>query len=86
MDDPTDTALPPEATEIAAGGSFTEVSSNFADYVLAEIHVAELRARFLANELRTMAIAFSAGFIDIDNAIAHLTEVGALHLIGASSS
>jgi hypothetical protein len=60
-------------------------SSGFADYVLAEIRVAGLRARLAVNEIHATSVALGAGFIDIDNALAHLTEVGALHLIGASS-
>lgn len=60
----------------------TGLSSTFADHVL---RCAGLRARLMVNEVLTMRIALGAGLIDIDNAIAHLTEVGALHLIGASS-
>ena len=60
-------------------------STGFADYILLNLRCAELRARLMVNEVLATKLALGAGFIDIDNALAHLTEVGALHLIGASS-
>jgi hypothetical protein len=59
-------------------------SSGFANYLLAELRCAALRARLLTNEIQTMAIALRAGFISPDNAVAHLHEIGVL--IEASSS
>lgn len=55
----------------------TGLSSTFAEHLL---RCAGLRARLAANEIQAMSVALGAGFIDIDNAIAHLAEVGVLHL------
>lgn len=63
----------------------TGPSSGFVDYVLAEMRCAGLRARLMVNEVEATTLALGAGFIDIDNAIAHLTEIGALRLVEASS-
>jgi hypothetical protein len=64
----------------------TAVSSTFANYVLAEIRCAALRARLMANELNTMGVALKGGLIDTNAALAHLHEVGVLHLITGASS
>lgn len=60
-------------------------SSNFAAYVLAAIHCTELRARIVVNEVAAMKVALGGGLIDIEAAFEHLGEIGALHLIEASS-
>jgi hypothetical protein len=60
-------------------------STGFADYLLLNLRCAELETRLMTNELRFMRIALGAGFIDFDNALEHLAEVGALRLIEASS-
>lgn len=60
----------------------TGASSTFADNLL---RCALLRARLVVNEIAAMRIAVGGGFIDIDGALEHLGEIGALHLIGASS-
>jgi hypothetical protein len=60
----------------------TGLSSTFADHVL---RCASLRARLLTNEVLTMRIAVGTGLIDFDTALEHLADIGALHLIWASS-
>lgn len=60
-------------------------SSNFAAYVLAEIRCAGLRTRIIANEIESVTTALGAGLVNADTALAHLHEVGVLHLIEASS-
>jgi hypothetical protein len=64
----------------------TAGSSNFGNYLLAELRCAGLRARLAANEITTMAIALRAGFISPEVVLEHLHDVGVLHLIEASSS
>jgi hypothetical protein len=61
-------------------------TSGFADHVLRELRCAGLRARLMTNEIQAMTIALGAGFIDFDNALAHLADVGALGLITTPSS
>jgi hypothetical protein len=89
MDDPNNTTsiagTTDTSTEIAAAGSFTDVSSNFSDYVLAEIRCAGLRAQIMVNDIEAMTVALGAGLVNADTALAHLHEVGVLHLIEASS-
>jgi hypothetical protein len=63
----------------------TDTSSGFADYLLFNLRCARLRARIMVNEIEAMGVALKAGFIDIDNALEHLAEIGALRLIEASS-
>ena len=60
-------------------------SSGFADYVVHELRCAELRARLMVNNIEAMTIALGAGLVNADTALAHLHEIGALHLIEASS-
>jgi hypothetical protein len=67
------------ATSITAG------SSHFIDYLLAELRCAALRARLMHNDIIAIGIAFKAGLIDADNALEHLADCGALHLVAPSS-
>jgi hypothetical protein len=60
-------------------------SSGFADYVLLNLRCASLRARLLTNEIQFVGVALGAGFIDPENALEHLHEIGVLHLVAASS-
>jgi len=64
----------------------TGSSSGFADHVLRELRCAELRARIMTNELKTMSMALGAGFIDSYGALEHLADLGALGLITTPSS
>jgi hypothetical protein len=57
----------------------------FTDHVLRDLHCTELRAKIVVNEVAAMRIAVGVGFIDIEGALEHLGEIGALHLIEASS-
>jgi hypothetical protein len=85
------TLLPPEDNNIQiAGTSAATIASStalrgFTDHVLRELRRAWLRAWIAANEIQAMKIALDVGFIDPETAIAHLHEIGVLHLIEASS-
>jgi hypothetical protein len=63
----------------------TRPSSAFADYLLAEIQCAMLRAKLAANDLAAIGIALRSGFIDTDNALEHLHDCDALRLVASSS-
>jgi hypothetical protein len=62
----------------------TAASSHFIGYLSAELRCAGLRARIAANEIQAMTIALGAGLVNADTALAHLHEIGVLHLIEAS--
>jgi hypothetical protein len=53
--------------------------------LLGHLRVGVKRARLLENEILATGISLKTGIIDPDNAIAHLADVGALHLCGLSS-
>jgi hypothetical protein len=57
----------------------------FTDHVLRELRCTELRARLAVNEIQFVGVALKGGLIDPNAALAHLHEIGALHLIEASS-
>jgi hypothetical protein len=61
-------------------------SSGFADCLVRELRVASLRAKLMVNEIAAMGVALRGGLIDPTAALEHLAEVGALHLIDASSA
>jgi hypothetical protein len=98
MDDPTNTAgtaagtttgieTITSITEIAAAGSFTEVSSNFASYVLAEIRCAGIRARLIENAIVAADLALKSGLIGAEDALEFLADApGALALVAPSST
>jgi hypothetical protein len=54
----------------------TEPSSSFTDFVLRRLHVARLQARIALNQLDTVHVALSGGWIDGEDAIAMLGEAG----------
>ena len=66
--------------------AMTEPSSNYVDYLLAEIRCAVLRAKLWQNDLVAIGIALKGGFISADNALEHLADCGALRLVAPSSS
>jgi hypothetical protein len=53
-----------------------EPSSGFTDFVLGRLHVAELRAKITANDIKATATALSAGLISPEAAILMLAETG----------
>jgi hypothetical protein len=63
----------------------TASSSNFADYLLAEMRCAAIRAKLWQNDITAIGLALKANFIDADNALAHLADCGALRLVAPSS-
>jgi hypothetical protein len=65
--------------------SSVATSSSFTAFVLSHLRVGVRRARLLENEILATGISLKAGLLDPDNAVAHLADVGALHLCGLSS-
>jgi hypothetical protein len=65
--------------------TMTITSSAFADYVLAELRCAALRAKLWQNDITAIGLALKGNFIDPDNALAHLHDCGALRLVAPSS-
>ena len=64
----------------------TAPSSSFTDYLLAEIECGIIRARLWQNDLTAIGLALRTGLIDIDNALDHLADCGALRVIALSSA
>jgi hypothetical protein len=63
----------------------TGASSTFTDYLVRELRVAGLKARIALNEIQFVGVALKGGLIDPNAALEHLAEVGALHLVEAST-
>lgn len=63
----------------------TDPSSTFADYLIAELRCAALRAKLLHNDIVAIGLALKGHFIDADSAIGHLSDCGALRLVALSS-
>jgi hypothetical protein len=68
-----------------ATASSIESSSSFISFLLSHMRVGVRRARLLENEILATGVSLKAGLLDPDNAIAHLSDVGALPLCGLSS-
>jgi hypothetical protein len=64
----------------------TTGSSHFADYLLAELRCAALRARLMHNDIIAIGLALKAGLINGDNAVEHLADCGVLRLVAPSSA
>ena len=65
--------------------SVTLASSTFTKYLLRELRCASLKARLAVNEIQFVGVALKGGLIDPTAALEHLAEVGALHLVEAST-
>jgi hypothetical protein len=61
--------ITPESTTV-------EPSSGFTDFILHRLHVAELHAKIIANDIEVTAAALSAGLISPEAAILMLAETG----------
>jgi hypothetical protein len=54
----------------------------YTDYILAELHCAELRARLIQSDLEAIGLALRGGLITPDQAIEHLCDCDAMRLVG----
>lgn len=70
----------------AVSASTITPSSTFTDFTGRQLHVAQLRAAIIANEITAMGAALKAGLVDPENALAHLVEIGADRLLVWESS
>ncbi len=60
-------------------------SSNYAAFVVSELRCASLRARLLATEIQSAAVALNGGFIDADTALEWIRDAGGLGLVAVTS-
>ena len=60
--------------------------SGFTNFLLAELRCASARARLIATEVDSVAVALGGGFIDIISAFEWLGAAGAMDLITVSSA
>ena len=67
-------------TTTSTGTITVASSSNFIDYLLAELKCAALRSRLLTAEIGSISAALRGAFITTDDAIAWLDEAGGLDL------
>jgi hypothetical protein len=58
----------------------------FAEYLLAEMRAASLRARLLSSEIDAIAVALSGGMVTADQALTLMAGVDLLRVIGEQSS
>jgi len=73
-------------TDATSTGTATVTSSSigYIGYVLAEIRCATIRAELWQNDLAAIGLALKGGLIDVDNALDHLADCGALRLLVAA--
>jgi hypothetical protein len=64
----------------------TEPSSGFTDFVLRRLHVARIQAELALNQLDTVHVALSGGWIGAEDALAMLGEAGLDFIITGASS
>jgi hypothetical protein len=58
--------------------------TGYAGFVLAQLSCAALRARLVAAEIDSAAVALRGGLIDADGAMAWMAEIGALGFMSAA--